>query len=538
MGQRDDRPIQWTLDLQKGRGTMLRTERVTRRGRGRPRRLVLAVLAGTAMLLVSCTVGPDYIKPSVEVPGVYKEMEGWKVAQPSDHAIRGAWWEVFGDPLLNELEAQVDISNQNVAQAEAQFRQARALVQAARAAYFPTLSIGASFTRSLASGSTGGGTGSTTSGTTSKPSAKSSGTSQTPSPVSDFRLPADASWEPDLWGRIRRSVEASRASAQASAADLETTRLLVRSELGQDYFQLRTLDALKQLLETTVAAYQKFLELTRNRYASGVASRADVLQAETQLKTTEAQAIDVGVQRAQMEHAIALLVGKPAPVFSISSMPLASVPQAVPVGLPSDLLERRPDIAGAERRMAAANAQIGVAVAAYYPTVTLSASGGFEASSLTKWLSWPSRFWSVGPSVSETVFDGGLRHAQTAQARAAYDATVASYRETVLTGFQEVEDNLASLRILEEEAGVQGEAVKASEQSLTVITNQYKAGTVSYLNVLVAQTVALNNQIAAINILGRRMTAAVLLIKALGGGWSASTLPPVDSRPEPPTERP
>ena len=510
--------------------------RVTRRGRTRLRKLMLVTLAGTIVLLTSCTVGPDYIRPAVEVPGAYKEMEGWKVAQPGDDAIRGAWWEVFGDPLLNELEAQVDISNQNVAQAEAQFRQARAAVQAARAAYFPQVTIGASFTRSLASSEAPGATSTTTS--SSKSTQKPVSVTTTPSPISNFNLPADASWEPDLWGRVRRSVEASRASAQASAADLETTRLLVQSELAQDYFQLRTLDALKQLLETTVVAYQKFLELTKNRYASGVASRADVLQAETQLKTTQAQAIDIGVQRAQMEHAIALLVGRPAPVFSISAMPLGSIPPAIPVGLPSGLLERRPDIAGAERRMAAANAQIGVAVAAYYPTVTLSASGGFEASSLTKWLSWPSRFWSVGPSVSETVFDGGLRHAQTAQARAAYDATVASYRETVLTGFQEVEDNLASLRILEEEAGVQGEAVKASEQSLTVINNQYKAGTVSYLNVLVAQTVALNNQIAAINILGRRMTAAALLIKALGGGWSISALPPIDDPPEPHTERP
>ncbi len=527
MRERDDRPIKWTLSLVKGRRIRLFTGRTKRRGRIWPVRILLAVLVGVAMLLASCTVGPDYVRPGVEVPGAYKEMEGWKVAEPSDHAIRGAWWEVFGDPLLNEIEAQVNISNQNVAQLEAQFRQARAAVQAARAAYFPTLTTSPSFTRSLASGSTGGGSGSSTSGTTSKSSSKSSGTSQKPSPVSDFRLPVDASWEPDLWGRVRRSVEASRASAQASAADLETTRLLVQSELAQDYFQLRTLDGLKQHLEATAAAYQKFLELTKNRYASGVASRADVLQAETQLKTTQAQAIDVGVQRAQMEHAIALLVGKPASVFSVAAASLASVPPAVPVSLPSELLERRPDIAGAERRMAAANAQVGVAVAAYYPTITLSASGGFEASSLSKWLNWPSRFWSVGTTVSEIIFEGGLRRAQTAEARAAYDATVALYRETVLTGFQEVEDNLASLRILEEEARVQDEAVKAAEQSLAVITNQYKAGTVSYLNVLVAQTVALSNQITAINIIGRRMSAAVLLIKALGGGWNVSTLPRV-----------
>ena len=485
------------------------------------------------MLLASCTVGPDYVKPTVEVPSTFKEMEEWKVAEPRDDVLRGAWWENFGDPSLNALEEQVNLSNQSVAAAEAQFRLARALVEAARAAYFPTLTIGASFTRSLASANVGGGTGTATSGAVSKTPAKSSGTNTAPSPVSNFRLPAEAAWEPDLWGRVRRSVEASRASAQASAADLETTRLLVQSELAQDYFQLRTLDSLKQHLDETAAAYRKFLELTKNRYSNGVASRADVLQAEAQLKTTEAQAIDIGVQRAQTEHAIALLVGRPASVFSVAAMPLASVPPVVPAGLPSELLERRPDIASAERHMAAANAQIGVALAAYYPTVTLSASGGFEASSLSKWLSWPSRFWSVGPSITETVFDGGLRRSQTAQARAAYDATVASYRETVLTGFQEVEDNLAALRILEQEAGVQAEAVNASEQSLAVITNQYRAGTVSYLNVLVAQTVALSNQIAAINILGRRMTAAVLLIKALGGGWSTSALPSVDGGPEP-----
>ena len=512
----------------RGLGRPILHVRVTRRGRTRLQRLMLAILSGMVMLFISCTVGPDYRRPPAEVPAAFKEMEGWKVAQPRDDVIRGAWWEVYGDSGLNALEERVDISNQNVAAAESQLRQARALVQAAQAAYFPTATIGASFTRFLRSSGVSGGTSTATTGTTSKASAKSSGTSTTTSPTSDFNLPAGVSWEPDLWGRVRRTVEASWANAQASAADLEATRLLVRAELAQDYLQLRTLDAQRQFLDTTVADFQKFLELTKNRYAAGVASRADVLQAETQLKTTQAQAIDVGVQRSQLEHAIAQLVGKPASAFSIPPDPLVAVPPSIPVGLPSDLLERRPDIAGAERRMAAANAQIGVAVAAYYPTVTLSASGGFEASSLSKWLSWPSRFWSVGPSISETVFDGGLRRAQTEQARAVYDANVASYRETVLTGFQEVEDNLAALRILEEEAQVQSEAVKAAEQSVTVTTNQYRAGTVSYLNVIVAQTIALNNQITAINILGRRMSASVLLVKALGGGWNASALHLVD----------
>jgi NodT family efflux transporter outer membrane factor (OMF) lipoprotein len=461
----------------------------------------ICLILGVLTLFTGCAVGPDYVRPAAEVPASYKEIEGWKVAQPKDHLIRGAWWEVFNDPYLNGLEEQGNISNQNVAAAEAQFRQARALVQVARAGYFPTVTVGASLTRSSRTGTTGA----------------------SPTATSDYLLLADASWEPDLWGRVRRTVEGSKASAQATAADLESTRLLVQAELAQDYFQLRVLDGQKQLLDATVIAYQKTLELTKNQYASGVASRADVLQAETQLKTTQAQAIDVGVQRAQMEHAIALLVGKPASLFSIPVAPLATVPPAVPVGVPSELLERRPDIAGAERRVAAANAQIGVAVAAYYPAVTLSASGGFESTSLSKWLTWPSRFWSVGPGISETVFDGGLRRAQTAAARAAYDATVASYRQTVLTGFQEVEDNLAALRILQDEAQVQDEAVKAAQQTVTVTTNQYKAGTVSYLNVIVAQAAALNSEITALNILGRRMAAAVLLVKALGGGWNTST---------------
>ena len=414
------------------------------------------------------------------------------------------------------------ISNQNVAEAEAQFRQARAQVQIARSGYYPTVTAGSSFTRSLKSAEAPGSTSSTTSSSNS--SQKPVTVTITPSPTSDFMLPIGASWEIDLWGRVRRTVEASTASAQASAGDLEGVRLLVHAELAQDYFSLRAVDAQKQLLDATVTAYQKALDLTKNRYAGGVASQADVLQAEAQLKTTQAQMIDLGVLRAQLEHAIALLCGKPASVFSIPVVPLTRVPPPIPVGLPSELLERRPDIAAAERRMAAANAQIGVAVAAYYPTITLSGLIGSEASNLTNWLSWPSRLWSIGSALSEVVFEGGLRKAQTEQARAAYDATVASYRETVLTGFQEVEDNLATLRILEEEAQVQDEAVKAAQRSETVTTNQYKAGTVSYLNVVVAQTIALSNERTAVDILGRRMTASALLVKALGGGWDSSAL--------------
>jgi NodT family efflux transporter outer membrane factor (OMF) lipoprotein len=468
---------------------------------------MLVTLAGVVALFTACSVGPDYIKPTAQVPESYKELGGWKVAQPRDHLVRGAWWEMFNDSRLNELEEQVNISNQNVALAEAQFRQARALVWAARAAYFPTATIGLGYTRSSGS-------------TTLNPHVTTRRTT-----LNDFMLLGDVSWEPDIWGKVRRSVEASKASAQASAADLESVRLSSQTELAQDYFQLLSLDAQKQLLDETVVAFQKSLQLTKNRYEAGVASKGDVLLADTQLKVTQAQAIDIGVQRAQFENAIALLVGKPASVFSMPFSPLTLTPPTIPVGIPSELLERRPDIAAVERRVAAANAQIGVAEAAYYPTVTLSASGGFNSSSVSKWFSWPSRFWSVGPGISETVFDGGFRRAQTAQARAAYDANVALYRQTVLTGFQEVEDNLAALRILEEEATAQDEAVKAARQSLAVALNQYKAGTINYLAVIVIQAGLLNNERTAVDIAGRRMTAATLLIKALGGGWDVSALP-------------
>jgi NodT family efflux transporter outer membrane factor (OMF) lipoprotein len=464
-------------------------------------------------VLASCTVGPDYVRPKVNIPSAYKETEGWKVAQPKDNLVRGTWWEMFNDPELDALERQIDISNQNIAQAEAQFQQARALVQEARAAYFPTVTIGIGITNSsrsqtIVGGSSGGG--------------GASGPRLAPT---QYSLPIDVSWDLDIWGRIRRLVESNRADAQASAADLEAARLSARAELAQDYFQLRALDAQKRILDETAADFQKSLQLTNNRYAAGIASRADVLQAETQLKTTQAQAIDVGVQRAQLEHAIALLVGKSPAEVSVTIAAANTPPPVIPVGIPSELLERRPDIAAAERRVAAANAQIGVAEAAFFPTVSLQASGGFESTTFSKWLTAPSRFWSVGPAISETIFDGGLRQAQTAEARAAYDASVAFYRETVLAGFQEIEDNLAALRILENEAQIQDEAVNASQQALAVITNQYQAGIVSYLNVIVAQAAALNNERTAADLQGRRLSASVLLIKALGGGWNATTLP-------------
>ncbi len=467
----------------------------------------MLILTVTVMLISACTVGPNYVKPTTGTPAAYKELKGWKVATPSDNVIRGTWWEIYNDPQLNALEEQVNISNQNIAVAEAQFRQAVALARAARAGYFPTVTADGSYARSRRPSGAGG-------------AVRSSVT------TSDYLLTGNASWEPDLWGKIRRTVESGEANAQASAGDLEALRLSMHAALAQDYFQLCALDSEKQLLEATVEAYQKSLELTNNRYASGVASKSDVLQAETQLKTTQAQMIDIGVQRAQLEHAIALLIGKPASVFSMPVSPLAIVPPSVPVGMPSELLERRPDIAAAERRVAAANAQIGVAEAAYYPTVTLTASGGFEGSHLSNWLSWPNRLWAIGLSIAETVFDGGLRRALTEEARAAYDANVAAYRETTLTAFQEVEDNLAALRILEEEAAAQDEAVNASQQTVTLGVNQYKAGTISYLNVVVLQAIELNNKRTAIDILGRRMIANVLLIEALGGGWNVSLLYP------------
>jgi NodT family efflux transporter outer membrane factor (OMF) lipoprotein len=465
--------------------------------------IVLAMLGG-------CTVGPDYVKPKMPAPPAFKENEGWKVAQPREEVSRGAWWEVFHDPQLNELESQVSISNQNLAVAEAQYREALALVQSARAAYFPTVTAGPSVSNSRAS-------------STYATFAKAPGSNP---PVPDYLLSGTISWELDIWGKVRRSVEASKASAQASAGTLESTRLSAQAQLAQDYFQMRALDAQKKLLDKTVADYQVFLQLTKNRYAAGIASRSDVLQAETQLKGAQAQAVDTEVQRAQYEHAIAMLMGKAPSELSIPPMPLEGEPPGIPSGVPSELLERRPDIAAAERQAAAANAQIGVAIAAYYPTITLSASGGFQASDVANWFLWPSRLWTLGPAaLTETIFDGGLRGAQTAQARAAYDANVATYRQTVLTAFQQVEDNLAALRILEQEGTIQDETVKAARESVDVTINRYKAGTAAALDVIVVQAIALNDETTAVNVLGRRMTAAVLLVEALGGGWNVSDLP-------------
>jgi len=470
----------------------------------RPQRYMISVLASVIGFISACSVGPDYTRPALQTPAAYKEMPASEKPQAIDDVITQSWWKIFGDLELNTLEEQVDINNQNIAQAEARFRQARALVEQTRAAYFPTVTVGVGITRTAPS-----------------ETARSS-TSRNNQTFTDHSLPIDVSWEIDVWGRIRRSVEASRALAQASEADVEAARLSARAELAQDYFELRSLDNEKQILDDTVVAFQKSLQLTENRYQSGIASRGDVLQAETQLKTTQAQSIDIGVQRAQLEHAIALLIGKAPADLTVPFAPLATTPPPLPAGVPAELLKRRPDVVSAERTLASANAQIGIAEAAFYPTLSLDSQGGFESSSWSKWISALGRFWSAGFSLSETIFDGGARKAQVEQAKAAYDTDMAAYRQTVLTGFQEVEDNLAALRILGDEANAQDEAVGAARQSLAVTTNQYQAGIVSYLNVVVAQTAALTNERTAVGILGRRLNACVLLVKALGGGWKAS----------------
>jgi NodT family efflux transporter outer membrane factor (OMF) lipoprotein len=491
-------------------------------------RLGLAAAAGLVVFCTGCMVGPNYVKPKAETPPAYKENAGWKVAQPRDELPRGKWWLIYNDPQLNALEDQVDISNQNIAQAEANFRQAVALIRVARAPLFPTVSGGPSWSRFKRSESLGNtrSTSGGASGTSSSSSGGGGGIGSFPgATLNDYLMNFSATWELDLWGLVRRSVESSKATAQASAATLEGTRLSSQATLAQSYFQIRSLDAQKQLLDDVAADFQKILTMTRNRYAQGVASRNDVALAETQLKNTQAQAIDLGVQRAQLEHAIATLLGKPVSEFSLGKAPLAASIPPIPVGVPSELLERRPDIATAERNMATANAQIGLAIAAFYPTLSLGATGGFEAATAAQWFAWPSRFWSLGAAAAETMFAGGLRRGQTESARAGYDATVAAYRQTVLTGFQEVENNLAALRILEHEAKVQDEAVKAARLSVELSTNQYKVGTISTIDLLTVMTVARNNERTAVTIQGNRLNASVLLVKALGGGWTSSDLP-------------
>jgi NodT family efflux transporter outer membrane factor (OMF) lipoprotein len=445
------------------------------------------------------------VRPPAPTAPAFKEAGDWKPAQPNDAVSRGKWWEIFDDAKLNALADQVNISNENVRVAEARLRQAEALVEQSRSGLWPTLALGASFTRSRSPVVIG------TSG-------------NAPVPTNVYNLPLTATWAPDLWGSVRRTIEGNVANAQTSAANLANARLLAQSQLAIDYFQLRVLDARKRLLDETVAAYQKSLDLTRNRYNAGVAARVELVQAEAQLKSAQAQAIDVGVQRAQMEHAIAILMGKPPAELSIAPENVALAIPAIPPGIPSQLLERRPDIAAAERQMAAANAQIGVAQAAYFPSLTISAQTGFRANSPPDWLMAPSRYWSVGATLAETLFDAGARRAVSKQAQAAYDANVSTYRQTVLTAFQQVEDNLAALRILEQEAATQAEAVQSARLSTELTLNQYKAGTVNYLNVVIVQAAQFNNEATAVNLLGQRLVAAVTLVQALGGGWDATQL--------------
>ena len=475
---------------------------------------IVALLSG--LLLAGCTVGPKYIKPTVpttptykeEAPGSFKESDQWQPAHPADQTSRGNWWEIFGDPELNKLEDQIAGSNQSLKVAEARFREARAVIRFSRASQFPTISTvpNASYVKS------------------------SDFSPNFPARIpqaskGDFVLPFDLSYELDLWGRVRRGVAAAREEAQAAAADYDTAKLSLEAELALDYFELRSADAQKQLLDDTVKAYTDNVQLTLNRFKRGVAPKADLAQAQTLLDTTRVQDTDVTVQRAQFEHAIAILIGKPPAEFSLATVPLNYQPPSTPIGLPSELLQRRPDIAAAERRVAEANQQIGIARAAYFPTVILGGTAGFAGSQGSNWFGWPSGFWAVGPALAETLFDAGRRRATSESARANYDAAVATYRQTSLTAFQEVEDNVAALRILENETQQQQQAVASSQESLQLFTNRYAGGVDTYLQVITAQTIELANERNAIDILRRRLDASVLLIKALGGGWDVSNLP-------------
>ena len=467
------------------------------------------MIVGVAAIFAGCSFAPHYARPPVETHAVFKENSGtniWKVAQPNDATVRSNWWTVFNDAELNSLEGQVAISNQNVAAAFANFLSARALVKEARAQLFPTLVANPSVTRSRSSLGT-----------------QTSSSSHNPN-TTDYSLPLDASWQLDLWGRIRNTVKASAAEAQASAADLENTRLTAHAELAADYFQLRGQDALEQLFDDTVTAYQQSYDLEKVLFKTGIASDQDVAQAETELETAQAQDTNLGILRAQLEHAIAMLIGKPPADVSIPRAPLNANPPAIPTGIPSQLLERRPDIAAAERRVAEANAQIGVAKASYFPTITFSASGGFESMTPESLLEWPSRFWSIGAGMSETIFDAGARSATVAQYRATYDNAVAQYRQTVLTAFQQVEDNLASLRILDQEIQQQERAVKSSARYHDLAQERYKLGIDSYLNVITAQATLLANRQTLANLRTEQMTAAVQLTEALGGGWNVAQL--------------
>jgi NodT family efflux transporter outer membrane factor (OMF) lipoprotein len=477
----------------------------------RPRRgFVFCTLAGALLISSGCkVVGPNYTHPPVApVPQAFKEKppDGWKEAQPNDTALKGKWWEIYNDPELNALEEQVNISNQNVLAAEAQYRAARATVQIARSARFPLVTAGPAV-------------GATQGGVNLPPSAGVFGS---------FQIPFDVSYQVDLWGSIRRNIRANAETAQATEAQLENAKLTYQADLAQDYFQLRGTDGDIALLESTVESYSGFLKLTQARHDSGIASGADVAQAETQLDSAKEQMIDFGVARAQFEHAIAILIGKPPAELSLESRTLkGDEPPQVPIALPSTLLERRPDIAMSERQMASLNEQIGIADAAFYPSLTLSAGAGLASSSFVNLFSWAGRFWTSGATASQTLYDAGKRRAQVDVAKANFDNAMANYRQTVLTAFQQVEDELAALRILERETGATIETVAAAQLALDITTAQYKAGTTTYLQVETQQTALFAEKEALVNLLTRRMVSSVLLVEALGGGWDASQLPVV-----------
>lgn len=478
---------------------------------GWPNWRIVAVLA-VAFQLAGCAVGPKYKTPVTTAPPIYKEIGNWKTAQPSDQNLGGNWWELFQDTQLNALELQINVSNQNLKAAVAQYQESRAALRYVRADYYPTVTASPSASHQKYSGN--------------RPPRTSTFDGVT---FNDFVVPLNLSYQVNAWGRVSKNVESYREQAQASAADLAVINLSLHATLAVDYFAARSLDAEEKLLQDTVGQYQQAYQLNEDRYEGGLASEVEVEQARTILETTRAQMIDVGVARSQFEHAVAVLIGKPPAEFTLPPLPLNMPPPPIPVGMPSELLERRPDIAGAERRVASANAEIGLAKTAYYPSLNILGTGGFESGSITTLLQGPSALWSVGASSLMTVFDVGRRRALNDQAQENYESTVASYRQTVLTAFQQVEDNLAALRILEQEAGVQAVAVKAAERSLDLSNTRYEGGVTSYLEVITAQNAALADEVTAVNILGRRMANAVLLIQALGGGWNRSDLP---ARPE------
>ncbi len=453
------------------------------------------------ILLTGCNLAPGYHQPSVQTPPAFKETNAWKLAQPGDGVIKGKWWESFNDPQLNALEEQVAISNQNIVAALENFFAARALVKEARSASYPTVSVDPALTKSSPARSPNNGI------------------------ISSYTLPLDASWEPDFWDAVRNTVRADAYAAQASAATLENMKLTAQAELAVDYYELRSQDEMIQLFNETVKAYRESVDLTTTLFQTGIDSELDEAQADALLQTTLAQAAALGIQRAQYEHAIALLAGQPASTFSLRPAPISTPPPAIPVGLPSTLLERRPDVASAERTVAEANARIGVARAAWFPTLSLTGSAGYQSTSLSSLLSPPSLFWAVGASLSETLFDAGRRKAANEQAWANYRSTAANYRQTVLTAFQQVEDNLAALRILTTETQQQNVAVKASQKSLDLSMERYRLGIASYLNVITAQETLLGNQQTAVTLRMQQMVSSVQLIMALGGGWNTSELP-------------